>query len=107
MQREGLVEASRPKLCGFKAVEPSEALQAGAILVATATAEAGCEKLGHISSVTYSPSVGANIALGFLREADSRRGQRLFAAYPLKDRVVEVEVCDACFVDPSGGRMRA
>ena len=106
MNREGLLDANRPLLTGFKSVDPNQALQAGAILVTTATPEAGVDKQGHISSVTYSPAVGGNIALGFLRDAPNRIGERLYAAYPLRDKVVEVEVCEACFVDPTGGRMR-
>jgi sarcosine oxidase subunit alpha len=106
MNREGLLDANRPLLTGFKSVDPNQALQAGAILVTTATPEAGVDKQGHISSVTYSPAVGGNIALGFLRDAPNRLGERIYAAYPLRDKVIEVEVCEACFVDSTGGRMR-
>lgn len=106
MQREGLNDSVRPVLSGFKSVNPREALQAGAILLNSAEMSAGADKLGHITSVSYSPEVGGNIALGFLRDAVARRGERVFAAYPLRDTVIEVEVCEPCFVDATGGRMR-
>ncbi|MGB0867300.1 MAG: sarcosine oxidase subunit alpha family protein, partial [Granulosicoccaceae bacterium] len=96
MNREGLQDSTRPVLTGFKSVDPQQPLQAGAILVDTASPEAGVDKQGHISSVTYSPELDGNIALGFLRHARERVGERLFAAYPLRDSVVEVEVCDPC-----------
>lgn len=106
MNREGLQDTNRPVLTGFKSVNAQEPLQAGAIVLNSADMSAGADKLGHISSVTYSPEVGGNIALGFMRDATERRGERVFAAYPLRDKVIEVEICDPCFVDPTGGRMR-
>ncbi len=106
MNREGILDPKRPQLTGLKSVNPEEPLQAGAILVNTPEMAAGVDKLGHVSSITYSPEVGGNIGLGFLRDAAERRGERIFAAYPLRDKIVEVEICDPCFVDASGGRMR-
>ncbi len=107
MRREGLVATDRPVLSGFKSVDPSEPLQAGAILLRGAEAEVEAEKLGHISSVTFSPALGQHIALGFLQQARQRTGDRLYAVYPLRDHAVEVEVCEPCFLDPEGGRTRA
>ena len=106
MQREGLQDDARPKLVGLKAVNPSEAIQTGSILVTETQAKAGVDKQGWVSSMTYSPELNNYIALGFLANGPSRHGERIYAAYPLKGIHVEVEVVSNHFVDPTNDRVK-
>ncbi|HCH23516.1 MAG TPA: hypothetical protein DE179_04395 [Oceanospirillaceae bacterium] len=106
MQREGLQDATRPRLVGLKAVNPDEAILTGSILVTEANAGAGADKQGWVSSMTYSPELNNYIALGFLRDGPERHGEKIYAAYPLKGINVEVEVVSSHFVDPSNDRVK-
>ncbi|MEO0400680.1 MAG: sarcosine oxidase subunit alpha family protein [Pseudomonadota bacterium] len=95
----------RPSLVGVKPVNTSERLRGGAHLVASR--EDGLkDSLGWVSSVTDSPNVGSWIGLGFLKGGMEQNGRTIYASYPLKDEFVEVELCNPCFVDPEGERLR-
>jgi len=99
-------DPDRPSLVGLKPVPGAGRLRGGAHLVARRETELeGTE--GWVSSVADSPNVGSWIGLGFVKGGKARIGDRLIAAYPLKDEFVEVEICDPCFVDPEGERLRA
>jgi len=104
--REGLVHPDRPQLVGLKSVEPRTPIASGSILVTDANATAGADKQGWVSSMTYSPELGNFIALGFLRGGKDRIGERIYAAYPVKGKTVEVEVVSNHFVDPTNERVK-
>lgn len=106
MSRPGLEDENRPRLVGLKSKNPEDRLKAGAILLPSADMSAGADKQGHVTSITYSPAVGGYIALGYLRGGLERTGETVYAAYPLRDTCVEVEVCHPCFYDQSGERMK-
>lgn len=106
MQREGLVDTDRPRLVGLKSIDPKVSIETGSILVTEARAQAGADKQGWVSSMTYSPELECFIALGFLRDGPNRHGEKIYAAYPLKDKYVEVEVVSNHFVDPSNTRVK-
>jgi glycine cleavage system aminomethyltransferase T len=104
--REGLVHPDRPQLVGLKSVDPRTPIASGSILVTDANATAGADKQGWVSSMTYSPELGNFIALGFLRGGKDRIGERIYAAYPVKGKTVEVEVVSNHFVDPTNERVK-
>jgi len=104
--REGLVHPDRPQLVGLKSVDPRTPIASGSILVTDANAAAGADKQGWVSSMTYSPELGNFIALGFLRGGKDRIGERIYAAYPVKGKTVEVEVVSNHFVDPTNERVK-
>ena len=106
MQREGLQDLNRPKLVGLKSLNPQEAIEVGSILVTESQAKAGTDKQGWVSSMTFSPELDNFIALGFLRDGANRHGEKIYAAYPLKNKYVEVEVVSQHFVDPKNERVK-
>ena len=103
--REGLADPSRPRLVGLRAIDGSQRLRGGAHLLGESGAPLE-ESLGWLSSVSHSPHVGSWIALGFLRNGAERMGDTLQAVFPLLDEAVSVEVCQPCFLDPEGSRLR-
>nr|MCS5559836.1 aminomethyltransferase family protein [Oceanospirillaceae bacterium] len=105
-EREGMVHPNRPQLVGLKSVDPRTPISTGSILVTEANATAGADKQGWVSSMTYSPELGNFIALGFLRGGKDRIGERIYAAYPVKGKNVEVEVVSNHFVDPTNDRVK-
>ncbi|MCS4505981.1 sarcosine oxidase subunit alpha family protein [Arhodomonas aquaeolei] len=103
--RPALTDPARPRMMGLQALG-SRRLRGGAHLVAD-PARAGIDtSLGRISSVAYSPHVEAWIALGFVSGGEERLGETLYAVFPLYGETVPVRVCEPCFVDKEGGRLR-
>ena len=104
-QREGMSDDSRPALVGVKPVDRAQRLRAGAHFVEDPAREGRIESLGWISSVADSPALGCWIGLGYLRGGKKHQGERRFAWYPLKEEMVEVEICHPVFFDPQGERL--
>lgn len=104
-RRAGMNDESRPSLVGIKPLNRKQRLRSGAHFVEDITRPGNVESLGWISSVADSPAVGCWIGLGFLHGGRKRLGQKLTAWYPLKEEIVEVEICEPVFVDPQGERL--
>ncbi len=102
MQREGMVDPARPCLVGLVS-EGSEGLKSGSILYALEV-EAKGHGEGWISSTTYSPALGKNIALGFLTNGRARHGEAIQAVNFLQDHTDHVTVVSPHFYDPEGER---
>ena len=104
-QREGMKDDSRPSLVGVKPVDKAQRLRGGAHFVKDVADAGRIKSLGWVSSVADSPAVGCWIGLGYLRGGMAHEGEKLFAWYPLKEEMVEVEICNPVFVDPEGERL--
>ena len=107
-QRPGLADPDRPRLVGVKPTNEGDRLRGGAHIVGDPRSAGGPQSLGWLSSVHWSPAMDQWIGLGFVRGGfEGREGQRLWAVYPLRDEEVRVDICEPCFVDPEGTRLRA
>ncbi len=104
--RPGLVEPERPILVGLVPVDHGDRLRAGALLVLEGAPAEQANVQGHVTSIAWSPSLGHEIALGFLADGRKRHGQRVDAVFPLGRERVTVEVRESCFLDPKGERLR-
>jgi len=134
-QREGMADPDRPQLVGLELAEGHGTLRAGAILcdpaarytrsiakgssIPTAVAANPSDKgfdadngsghmghgIGFVSSVTYSPELKRNIALGFVSGGMARQGERIDAVFPLKGELTPVRITSPHFVDPKGERL--
>lgn len=75
------------------------------------TAANGSGHMGHgigfVSSVTWSPELQRNIALGFVSGGSSRIGEEIDAVFPLRSELTKVRVTPPHFVDPEGVRLHA
>ena len=105
-ERPALMSADRPRLVGIRAVDPSfeKRLRGGAHIVETPDSKAS---LGWCTSITRSVELERWLGLAMIRQGPERIGQRLYATYPLKNEVVEIEVCSPHHVDPENLRVRA
>lgn len=100
-------EPARPKLVGLVPVDGRTRIPAGSILVDDPDASLPMDKLGHVSSSAYlSPTVGHPIALGFVSGGLARKGETVWAVFPLRDLKIEARITDPVFVDPNGERLR-
>ncbi|MEZ5903777.1 MAG: glycine cleavage T C-terminal barrel domain-containing protein, partial [Geminicoccaceae bacterium] len=104
--RPGLVDPARPVLVGLVPVDRGERMRAGALLVPEGAEAVQANDQGRVTSIASSPGLGQQIALGFLAHGAERLGQRVDAVFPLYRERVTVEVCQPCFIDPKGERMR-
>ncbi|MDP3255247.1 glycine cleavage T C-terminal barrel domain-containing protein, partial [Bosea sp. (in: a-proteobacteria)] len=104
-QRPALVEADRPRLVGFKPVDPAQRLRAGAHFIATGKPATMHNDEGYMTSVAYSPVLGHWIGLGLLRNGPERLGERVRAVDPVRNGDIEIEICSPVFVDPEGTRL--
>ncbi len=105
-QRPGLADPHRPRLVGIRAVDPSfeRRLRGGAHLVER---PGSTDSLGWVTTVTRSVELERWIGLAMLRGGAERKGQRLYASFPLKNETVEVEIASPHHVDPENARVRA
>ncbi len=105
LDRPALTDPNRPRLVGLLAKDGRTPLRSGAQIVATRSAPTPVATLGHVSSADFSPTLGQPIALALISGGLERRGETLFALYPLKGETTEVIVTDPVFVDPEGRRL--
>ena len=105
-RREGMAREDRPTLVGLKPVYGSQKLSAGSILFTRSAAKQGHGE-GHVSSTTYSPVVGQELALGLLVQGKRRVGEVVMAVNPTSNEEIPVEVVSPHFHDPKGEKMHA
>ncbi len=94
-------------LMGFRPLDKSIALSAGAHFIASGKSAVTKNGLGWMSSVAFSPTLGHSIGLGFIEQGHQREGEIVRAVDLLRDAEVEVEIVSRHFVDPKGERLRA
>jgi sarcosine oxidase subunit alpha len=104
-QRAALVEPDRSMLIGFRPVDASQRLRAGAHFIGVGKPATMENDEGYMTSVAYSPVLGHWIGLGLLRNGPKRIGECIRAVDPVRDGDIEVEICSACFVDEEGTRL--
>ena len=105
-ERPGLWGPERDQFVGLRPVGAVKQLTAGAHLF-EAKADATRENSqGYTTSVGYSPTLGCNLAQGFLCNGRARHGETVRMVDHLRDVETLCEVCDPVFFDPDGGRMR-
>jgi sarcosine oxidase subunit alpha len=104
-QRPALLAVDRPALVGFRPVDRSARLRAGAHFIAVGAAATAANDEGYMTSVAFSPMLGHWIGLGVLAHGPQRIGQRVRACDPVRNGDVEVEICNPVFFDPEGVRL--
>jgi len=104
--RPALTDAGRMGFVGFRPVDRTQRLRAGAHFLEKGAAATTANDRGWLSSATWSPILGHSIGLGFLAGGASRIGEIVRAWDGLRGTDIEVEVCAPTFIDPEGVRLR-
>jgi heterotetrameric sarcosine oxidase alpha subunit len=104
-QREGLVGEGY-RLVGVKPVDPKGRLTAGSHFLEKGAPPVLANDGGWLTSKVYSPHIGSDIALGYLKGGDHKIGQRMRAVNLLAGLDTEVEIVSPHFFDPDGERLR-
>jgi sarcosine oxidase subunit alpha len=105
-QREGLNDPDGYRLVGVKPVDPKGKLTAGSHFLEKRAAPVVANDGGWLTSKVYSPHVGSDIALGYLKGGDGKIGHRMRVVNLLAGTETEVEIVSPQFVDPEGERVR-
>jgi sarcosine oxidase subunit alpha len=104
--RPALSAPDRLALIGVKPTTPHARLTAGAHFLRLGALPSLANDAGFVSSVTFSPTLGHWMGLGFLSGGPSRIGERMRAHDPLSGGDGEVEITNPVFYDPDGKRLR-
>jgi sarcosine oxidase subunit alpha len=104
--RPALLDPDRPAFVGFKPVDPSARLRAGAHLIPRNAQATAANDQGVVTSVAFSPTLGHWIGLGLIARGPQRYGEVVRAVDPVRGGDVEVEIAHPCFIDPEGARQR-
>jgi heterotetrameric sarcosine oxidase alpha subunit len=105
LERPALADAARPSLVGLEPVDGVTPIPAGAQLVEDGSAPPPVPMLGHVTSPTFSPTLGRPIALALLKGGIARKGETVVAAAPLDGSFVPARVVEPVFYDPTGERL--
>jgi len=105
-QREGMVDPNGYRIVGVKPVDPKGQLTAGSHFLEIGAAAVMENDGGWLTSKVYSPHLGCDIALGYLKAGDQKIGQRMRAVNLLAKTETEVEIVSPHFFDPEGERLR-
>ncbi len=104
-QRPALVAPNRPALAGFRPMDRTARLRAGAHFIPTDAATSAANDEGYMTSVAFSPMLRHWIGLGVIAGGARRIGERVRAYDPVRNGDVEVEICHPVFFDPEGARL--
>jgi len=105
-QREGMQAEGGYRLVGVLPVDKTATLSAGSHFLDIGAAPVAANDGGWLTSMVYSPHLGSQIALGYLRGGDAKRGGRMRAVNFMTGQDTEVEIVSPHFLDPEGARLR-
>jgi sarcosine oxidase subunit alpha len=105
-ERPALQAAERMLFVGLRPLDKQKRLRAGSHLIPKGEQAIAKNDEGVVTSVAFSPSLGHWIGLGLLKSGATRLGERIRAADPLRGSDLIVEVCNPCFIDIEGARLR-
>ena len=105
--RYGLTAADRMQMVGLKPVEDNQRIRAGAHLLREGAKPSTLNDQGYVSSACFSPTLGHDIALAFLKSGRERYGERVLVWDRLAGTEVMADVCNPVFVDPGNARLKA
>ncbi|MBA3909671.1 MAG: sarcosine oxidase subunit alpha [Rhodobacter sp.] len=105
-QREGLTDPDGYRLVGVKPVDPLGKLTAGSHFLEIGAASVVANDGGWLTSKVYSPHIGSDIALGYLKAGDRKIGSRMRAVNLVGGTDTEIEIVSPHFFDPDGERLR-
>jgi sarcosine oxidase subunit alpha len=106
-RRPAMLEQDRPIFVGFRPLDPATKLTGGAHFLDIGSEPSLAADLGHMTSVTFSPTLNSWIGLGFIKRGRERIGQRVRAVDFVRNSDTLVEICDPIFFDREGERLRA
>lgn len=100
-----LADLTRATLVGLTIAGDQGALPGSLIYTANKSAQGHGE--GWVSSATWSPALGKNIALALVRNGKSRIGENVQVVNHLENQTLMAQIVSPHFYDPQGARQNA
>ena len=104
LQRETFQSDNRLQLVAVKSLD-GQRIHAGSQLVSGGSEKPG-QSHGNTTSPCFSPAIDCYVSLALLEGGTKRFGENMWAANPVHNQHVAVEIINPHMVDPDGGRMR-
>ena len=105
-RRPGLLDDGREQMVGLRPLDPAASVSAGAHLFDRGADAVRVNDQGYVTSVCWSPTLGSNLALAFLKRGPARLGDQVRLVDHLRGIDTLCDVTAPVFVDPQGGRLR-
>jgi len=105
LYRSDTMKEGRKQMVGLLTKNPNEVLEEGAQIVAEVKKNPPMDMLGHVTSSYFSPNLNKSIALAVVKNGKNLIGKKLYV--PMKNKIIEVTVSDAVFLDKEGNRLNA
>ncbi len=105
-ERANFNEENIQILMGFIPVNKEKNLTAGSHLFSLGKKFNLNNDEGWLTSVAFSPTLGHSIGLGYLKNGNERKGEKIMSVDLLNNNTFEVEVVSPHFVDPEGAKLR-
>ena len=86
------------RIVGVKPVDPKGQLTAGSHFLEIGAAPVMANDGGWLTSKVYSPHLGCDIALGYLKAGDQKIGRKMRAVNLLAKTETEVEIVSPAFL---------
>ena len=103
LARSDSVREGRKQLVGLRTLDPLQVLPEGSQIVNNPAEALPMAMQGHVTSSYYSANLEHSIALAVVKGGLARMGDRVYC--PLADgAVIEAEIVDSVFYDPTGER---
>ncbi len=106
-EREEFNRKDQLRLVGFKPINKSQQLKAGAHFFSNGDLLNMDNDEGWMTSVAYSPTLEYYIGLGYIKNGNNRIGETVMSVDLLNKQNFEVEIVSPHFFDPKGERLRA
>ena len=107
LNRKAFTENNREKIVGVIPIDKETSIPEGSYLVKNAKASFPNPKLGHVSASCWSVEYDNPFSLAIIKDGKNKKGEKLFAVSPLKNKVIPVEIVSQHYVDPEGKRVRS
>ncbi len=107
LNRKAFTENNREKIVGVVPVDKKTSIPEGSYLVENVKASFPNPKLGHVSASCWSVEYDNPFSLAIVKDGKNKKGEKLFAVSPLKNKIIPVEIVSQHYVDPEGKRVRS
>ncbi len=107
LNRKAFTENNREKIVGVVPIDKKTSIPEGSYLMENAKASFPNPKLGHVSASCWSVEYDNPFSLAIIKDGKNKKGEKLFAVSPLKNKIIPVEIVSQHYVDPEGKRVRS
>jgi sarcosine oxidase subunit alpha len=107
LSRQAFMNEGREKIVGVVPLDKKTSIPEGSYIVKDPNAKLPNPKLGHVSASCWSVEYDNPFSLAIIKDGKNKKGEKLYAVSPLKNKTIPVEIVSQHYVDPEGKRVRS